>query len=184
MNHSKQTKLENPERLAELNPAQTLERIGIGRDETVCDIGAGSGIFSVAAAEMTNGTVFALEIDDAMLELIERKARSGGLENIQTVKVTGTRFSLDDQTADLALLVTVLHEIDGKSGFLSEIKRILKANGRLAVIEFHKEETPAGPPPSHRLGRAETEQIVAEAGFRKTGDFDLGQNMFCMVFSQ
>jgi len=56
MNH-KQIELENPERLAELSPKDTLMRIGLGEKDIICDIGAGSGIFTIPAAGITKNTL-------------------------------------------------------------------------------------------------------------------------------
>jgi|GEM_PF-2602649 len=69
MDH-KQNKLENPDRLAELSPKETLMRIGLGEQDIICDIGAGSGIFTIPAARITANTVFALDINDEFLDII------------------------------------------------------------------------------------------------------------------
>ena len=182
MRHSKQTKLENPERLAELDPSNTLRRLGLGLEDSVCDIGAGSGIFTMEAARMTGAAVYALEIDDIMLELIRKKAKKEKRGNIIAAKVEDGIFPVEDNAADLALLVTVLHEIENKADFLREITRILKIGGRVAVIEFHKADTPMGPPLFHRLGRGEVRDILIEEGFSVCDDFDLGENLYCLVF--
>jgi len=63
MDH-KQNKLENLESIAELSPKETLLRIGLGEQDIICDIGAGSGIFTIPAARITKNTAFALEIND------------------------------------------------------------------------------------------------------------------------
>jgi ubiquinone/menaquinone biosynthesis C-methylase UbiE len=181
-NHKKQEKLENPDRLAELNPAGTLARIGIGTHEVFCDIGAGSGIFTVAAARMTDGIVHALEIDDEMLGLIRQKANAAELGNINAVKVEAGKFPVGDSEVDLALLVTVLHEIDDKPSFLAESRRILKSGARMAVIEFFGTETPMGPPLQHRISREDAVNAMELAGFAPIDSFDLGENLYCMVF--
>lgn len=179
---SKQTKLENPLRLSELNPSKTLKRIGLLANHTICDIGAGSGIFTLPAARITKNKVYALEISDEMLSVIGDKAKAEGYTNIELVKVKGESFGLADHSIDIALMVTVLHEIRDKAVMLAEIKRILNDNGRLAVIEFHKKETSLGPPPSHRIGLDEMINIVKCAGFMESDSFDLGDNFYCLVF--
>ncbi|HYE67047.1 MAG TPA: methyltransferase domain-containing protein, partial [Anaerovoracaceae bacterium] len=112
MNNSKQMRMENPLRIAELNPLETLIRIGLGENDTVCDIGAGSGIFTIPAAQITKNKVYALEIDDEMLEVIGEKMKNLSLSNIELVKVNGDKFPIEDQTVDFTLMVTVFHEIE------------------------------------------------------------------------
>ncbi len=69
MDHQ-QNKLENPERLAELSPKETLMKIGLGEQDVICDIGSGSGIFTIPAAQITANTVFALDINNEFLDII------------------------------------------------------------------------------------------------------------------
>lgn len=175
-------KLENPLRLMELNPALTLEKIGFLEDQTLCDIGAGTGIFTIPGANITKEKVYALEISDDMLSIIKDKIMEKGLGNIQLVKVKDDSFDLPSSSIDLALMVTVLHEIEEKKNLLREVKRILKTEGRLAIIEFHKEKTPMGPPVDHRISKEETIEVLRDAGFREINSFDLGANFYCMVF--
>jgi ubiquinone/menaquinone biosynthesis C-methylase UbiE len=177
------SKLEDPERLKELTPPETLKRVGLGGHDVVCDIGAGSGIFTIPAAKITDNLVYALETDDEMLEVIAQKARNEKLTNIKTVKVTGDQFDIKENTADLVILVTVLHEIENKAAFIQEIKRIVKYNGRLVIIEFHKRQTPIGPPIVPRISQDEVMKLCNECGFVQSDEFNLGSNLYCMVFN-
>lgn len=177
-----QMKLENPERMEELNPDGTLRRIGLQEHHVFSDIGAGSGIFTIPAAKITSRTVFALDIKEDMLTLINEKANFEGIKNIKTVKAEDNGFNIDSNTVDIAILVTVLHEIEEKSAFLAEISRILNDSGKIAVIEFHKRVTPMGPPVTHRLGKDDVIACFEEIGFAPCDQFDLGENFYCVVF--
>lgn len=180
----KQEKLERPERLAELRPAETLRRVGFEDGQVLADIGAGSGIFTIPAARTTGDTVYALDTDPEMLRIIAGKAQQDGLTNIKLVAVSGDRFDIEAGVVDLALLVTVLHEIGDKAIMLEEIGRILKGGGRLLVIEFNKRETSMGPPMAIRLDKSETEAVLTAAGFSRTAGFELGDNMYGLVFTK
>lgn len=180
---SKQSKLENPLRISELNPSDTLRRIGVLENHTVCDIGAGSGVFTLPVAKITKNKVYALEISDEMLSIIGDKAKTEGITNIELIKVKDDFFTLKNDSVDIALMVTVLHEIKDKTVILSEVKRILNNNGRLAIIEFHKKETPMGPRFSNRIGIDETVKIMESAGFSESDGFTLGDNFYCLVFN-
>ncbi|WP_066640126.1 class I SAM-dependent methyltransferase [Desulfolucanica intricata] len=181
---SKQLKLENPLRLSELNPSETLQKIGLLDSHVVCDIGAGSGVFTLPAARITKNKVYALEISDEMLSVIGHKAKAEGNTNIELVKVKDDIFSLSDHSIDIALMVTVLHEIKDKVVILAEVKRILNDDGRLAIIEFHKKETPLGPPPGHRMGKDETINTLNCSDFIEFNRFDLADNFYCLVFKR
>ena len=180
--NNKQMKLENPVRLEELKPIETLRRIGLQENHVLCDIGAGSGIFTIPAAKITKNKVYALEINDEMLSVIGEKAKIEGAANIEIIKVQGDHLDLMDHSVDIILLVTVLHEIYNPIVFLDEVKRISKDNGKIVVIEFHKRETPMGPPIGHRMGKDDAIDKLQNTGFLVSEDFDLGDNFYCLVF--
>ena len=81
-------------------------------------------------------------------------------------------------------MVTVLHEIENKSAFLLETKRILVPTGTLAVIEFHNRQTPMGPPVSHRLGADDVASMAEEGGWTEMKRFDLGGNFYCLLLGK
>jgi len=180
--NNNQIKLENPVRLEELNPTNTLKNIGLQENHILCDIGAGSGIFTIPAARITRKEVYALDINDEMLSIISRKAAAEGITNIKLMKVKDDHFEIMDNSIDIALLVTVLHEINNPAVFLAEIKRILKNNGKIVVIEFHKRDTPMGPPIGNRMGKDEVIDQLINIGFIVHMAFDLGDNFYCLVF--
>lgn len=179
---NKQVKFENPARLQELNPTETLLRIGLQNGQVICDIGAGSGIFTIPAASITDNTVFALEINDELITVIAEKASREGLTNVRVMKVQGNDFGLQTGSVDLALLVTVFHEINDKDLFLQEVKRILNDHGKVAVIEFHKRDTPMGPPLPHRISQDEILAHFEDAGLCLKESFELGPNFNCSIF--
>lgn len=180
---NKKLKLENPARIAELKPVETLKKIGLKEDSVVCDIGAGTGIFTIPAASITKKMVYALDIDDEMLSTIEQKSKDKTIKNIELIKVNGNQFEVKDKIADIILLVTVFHEIENKEVFLGELKRILNNLGKIAVIEFHKRATPMGPPVDHRIANEEVKRLFTKYGFSVNQDFDLGENFYCSVFT-
>lgn len=183
MNH-KQQKFENPVRLEELKPLETLKRIGFHDGMTLCDIGAGTGIFTLPAAEISGEKVYALEISDDMLDILREKVEAGGMENIQLIKVHSETLEVETGGIDVALMVTVFHEIEEKTVMLAEVNRMLKADGRFAIIEFHKRATPMGPELDHRISKGETQEELTRAGFVQVEDMDLGENFYCLVFAK
>jgi len=182
MQHHQVKKLENPARIQELDAVQTLTRIGLGDNLVVADVGAGSGVFALPAARLTTGKVYVLEINDEMLAVVGQKAENQDINNIELIKVEGGYLNLPDHSTDIVLLVTVMHEISDHSQMLSEVKRIMKDTGRFAIVEFHKRNTPMGPPLERRLSKESVQGELQNFGFALVDDFDLGENMYCLVF--
>ncbi len=67
-------RFENPKRVEELNPKKNLIKIGLLRQSVFCDIGAGTGIFTFAAAGITENTVYAVEISGEMQGILRSKS--------------------------------------------------------------------------------------------------------------
>ena len=99
-------------------------------------------------------------------------------------QVEGDVLPVPDRSADLALVATVLHEIPEKAPFIREIHRLLKPDGRLAVIEFHARITPFGPPPSERLSQVDVITQLETHGLMLQDKFDLGANFYCAILGK
>lgn len=174
-------KLENPNRVLELNPKDTLKQIGLKNGDTFCDVGAGTGIFTFAAAEITNNKIYAVEISDEMLEILQLRAKEKKLENVITTN--GIKM-MPESSCNVALLCTVLHEVPDIQDMANEIRRILVKDGISAIIEFHKRQTPIGPPVEHRLDSVQLTEALHDYGLHQVQHFVLGENFYCSVFER
>ncbi|MFT9077667.1 class I SAM-dependent methyltransferase [Ethanoligenens sp.] len=174
-------KLDNPKRIEELNPSDTLRRIGLKDSDAFCDVGAGTGIFTFEAAEQTKSDVYAVEISHEMLDILQSKMQERNVKNIILKK------SVQDVPSDscrVVLLCTVLHELRDFEHVIGEVKRIITNNGTLAIIEFHKRQTLMGPPVDSRMSPSQVEERLLQHGFYKTDYFELGENFYGMIFSK
>jgi ubiquinone/menaquinone biosynthesis C-methylase UbiE len=142
MGHQGAAWLERPEREKEEAPTKAIAALNIKAGQTVADIGAGSGYYSVllAGAVGPTGRVFATDIQPEMLAIIKRKLDALPIPQIQLVLGTPTDTRLPDASIDLALMVDVYHELSDPQVFLRSVKRALKPGGRLVLLEFRKED--------------------------------------------
>ncbi|WP_158291392.1 methyltransferase domain-containing protein [Desulfosporosinus sp. Sb-LF] len=182
MNDNKITKFESELRLAELSPKNSLVKAGFKENMTLCDIGAGTGVFTFPATELSNNDIYALEISDNMLELLSSRMAERNIKNLKLKKVDSTTLPLDNNSCDMAIMVTVLHEVETKEIMLDEIKRILKQKGRLMIIEFHKRKTPMGPSVDQRISEEYVEEISNSKGFKTINKVSLGDNFYSVIF--
>ncbi len=146
-----------------VQPADKLiERSGIKPGMTVLDLGCGSGAFTpfVARAVGEQGKVYAVDIQPAMLQQLERKltrAENQDIKNIELKPASAYHLPFEDGSLDLVYMVTVLPEIPDRGKALREIRRVLKPGGILAVTEFL-------PDPDYPL-RSTTIKICQREGF-------------------
>lgn len=70
---------------------------------------------------------------------------------------------LNESCADLIYVSTVIHALSRERmpGFLQEVKRLLKPDALLAIVEIEKKETPFGPPLKSRYSPEELKEIVS-----------------------
>ncbi len=181
MDSKKIKKFESKERLDELKPRETLKRAGFKDDMVLCDIGAGTGVFALPASKISREKIYVLEKSDEMIKILKTKIKDKKLENVKVKKVESDILPVDDAACDLVILVTVLHHIDRKETMFSEIKRILKENGKIMIIEFHKRETKMGPPREIRISQEELEEIAKEYKLKILDKFILGDNFYGYV---
>lgn len=153
--------LDHPLRRQYLDPAGVLGMYGAMAGMTVLDLGCGTGLFTVPAAQMTgdHGHIHAVDLQPAMLERAESHAAEAGVRNRITFHCSGAyALSLPDNSVDLAILISTLGEIPDKPAALSEVRRVLKPSARLGVTEELLN-------PAYMLAGSAA-QWVEEAGFR------------------
>ncbi len=164
-----------------------FKKLALHSGDTLLDLGCGAGDYSIYAAKIVgeSGAVYALDLHQEMLDNICEKAHAQGLSNIHpVVSDIRQRVDLPDDRIDTCLIATVLHTIDfptDKAILFSEVRRVLKPEGKLAVIECKKENSLHGPPMMIRISPEELETGLVEYGFSKTEYIDLGPN-YMMTF--
>jgi tRNA A58 N-methylase Trm61 len=114
MGHQAAEWLERPEREEEERTDLLLEALKLHEGEVVADIGAGSGYFSWRMARLvgSTGKVFAVEIQQEMLDLLMKNMKKRGVSNVEPILGTITDPKLPAGTVDTILLVDVYHEFD------------------------------------------------------------------------
>jgi ubiquinone/menaquinone biosynthesis C-methylase UbiE len=162
-------RLENPERHKQLRPYETLTKLGLKSGMTMIDIGAGTGFFSRAAAEIVGdkGTVFALDMSNEMLELLKKH---GARKNTRILQSEEYRLPLPDATGDVTLLALVLHENTDVPRLLDEAARVTKPTGKISIIEWKKQDEEKGPPKEERLGEEELTRKLSSFNVLDRGD--------------
>jgi ubiquinone/menaquinone biosynthesis C-methylase UbiE len=119
-------------------PTKILERVGIQSGSNVLDFGAGSGSYSIPAAELvgSTGKVYAADIHPLAIQEIRKKADVKGIKNLYTI-LTNCETKLPDESVHIVLLFYILHDFKDPDPIIRELDRTLRPSGILAVID-HK----------------------------------------------
>jgi ubiquinone/menaquinone biosynthesis C-methylase UbiE len=106
-------------------------------EDAVVDIGAGTGLLSLAAAPAVS-KVWAVDVAPAMTDYLRTKAASAGLENIETVTASAISLPLVDNVANIVVSNYCLHHLSDpdKERALEEAFRVLRPAGRIVVADM------------------------------------------------
>jgi ubiquinone/menaquinone biosynthesis C-methylase UbiE len=173
----------------ELIDAKALfKHLRLRKGGSFLDIACGRGAYTLAASEVIGpaGTLHAVDLWEEGIAALAGEAAARGIKNIVTkVADVGKRIPLADQTVDVALMATVLHDLveEGKAeAALRETARVLRPGGVFAVIEFKKIDGPPGPPREVRLDALEVESLVMPFRFKCEIVRDLGPYNYLILF--
>jgi ubiquinone/menaquinone biosynthesis C-methylase UbiE len=125
-----------------MQPAdKIIQRSGFKPGDKVIEIGCGSGAYTlfVAQALGETGKVYALDIQKEMLAQIAKKierTKAAYKNNIELIRASAYEIPLQNDSLDLAYMITVLQEIPDKQKVLAEARRVLKPGGIIAITEF------------------------------------------------
>ncbi len=177
---------EDPARSAWQKPEEVLDALALRAGQTVCDIGAGPGYFSLRAARRVGvgGRVFAVDVDPRILDALRARLERDKVENVTPVLGIGADPLLPPATCDLILVIDVYHHFPDRAAYLRRLVPLLRPGGRLAVIDWHKHATPIGPPQEHRVAREEVLTDAAKAGLRVTAEPTFLANQYFLMMSR
>ena len=163
MGHQGADWLERPEREAEENTELMVDSLKLKPGEAVADIGAGTGYISRKLSKKVGGkgTVFAVEIQQEMLDILTNKAVAAGVTNIQPVLGTITDTKLPPASVDTILLVDVYHEFDHPHEMTQAMCQALKPGGRIVFVEFRGEDPAVPIKPLHKMTVAQLRKEMA-----------------------
>jgi|SRR5215471_11641617 len=164
------TTLEGPQRVSTQKVDEVLARLKLKPGMLVADIGAGSGLFArpLAKAVGSNGKVYAVDIQQDLLDYINKRSAEEKITNIQTVLGGFDDPKLPVRTIDLAFINDVLHHIQNRAVYLKALAGYLKPGGRIALIEMDKNDpnTPHKNQPELLVGRDQIETWMSDAGMK------------------
>lgn len=150
------------------------EKLELKPGMIVCDLGCGNGYhtFPIGKSVAPNGKVYGVEIQEPYLRMLEEGAKKVGVENF--VPVLGKLHDpcLPDNTFDLMLLVDVYHEFSHPVHMLAAMKKALKPDGAVVLVEFRAEDDDVPIKPEHKMTKAQIDKEMTANGYRLVKSFD------------
>jgi SAM-dependent methyltransferase len=177
--------LERPERVEEEQPDRVVAEMKLKPTDVVADVGAGTGYFTFRLSHVvTQGKVYAVDIQPEMLNVIEQRKQKLKAENVVGIRSTEKDVKLPDNSVDVVLLVDVYHEFEFPYEMMQSIKRALKPGGRVVQIEYRGEDPDVPIKRTHKMtvNQARKEMEFVGLVWKETKNF-LPQQHF-LVFEK
>jgi len=178
--------LESPTRVASLKVPETIAALKMKPGMIVADIGAGTGVFSIpfGVAVRPGGKVYAVDIEQGLIEHINEKATEMGLTNY----VEGVLGGFDDPNLpadiDLAFINDVLHHIEHRQLYLKNLAAYLKPGGRIAVIDFRPNMGGHRNQPELQTNQEDATKWMAAAGLKPLEEVKLFEDKWFVIFGK
>jgi ubiquinone/menaquinone biosynthesis C-methylase UbiE len=167
MGHEGADWLSRPERIEEEQPDRAVDAMNIRPTDTVADIGAGAGYFSIRLArKATEGQVLAEDIQPEMIALMKENIRAAGVSNVTPILGTTDDPHLPPGSVDKTLLVDAYHEFDKPLEMMRGIVGGLKPDGEVIFIEYRAEDPSVPIKPHHEMSVAQLSAEMAAVGLR------------------
>ena len=168
-------------------PEKNIEQLELQPNNVVADFGAGGGAYTIAAAKalQTTGKVYAIDVQKDLLTRLENTCREQHLGNVGFIwgdleHMGGTK--LRDNSVDVAIVSNVLFQTTDKKIVLEEMKRILRNQGKLMLIDWTGSFNNLGPTPEQVFPELEARKLVESLTFTFDKNIDAGNFHYGMIF--
>ncbi len=170
--------LEREERDEFQKPEKVMATLAFKAGERVADIGAGSGYFTIPVAKAVGptGAVWAIDVQQPMLDYIEKRLRVEKLENVKLELVPKDDPQLPQGGVNTILMIDTLHYVQDRAEYAKKLRAGLAPGGRVVIIDYKPkpwEERPWGPLPEQQISKETVDADMAKAGLKpiKVHDF-------------
>jgi ubiquinone/menaquinone biosynthesis C-methylase UbiE len=119
-------------------PEKIFEATGVREGSTVCEMGAGDGELTIAAARAVGGggRVYSSELGDDRVKALRDKVSASGLPQITVVTGDAVKTNFPDAGCDALFMRNVYHHFSDPAKMDASIATSLKPGGRVAVVDF------------------------------------------------
>ena len=171
------------------DPKNNIKQFGLKEGSIVADLGAGSGFYTLAAAEAVGaaGKVYAVDINPELLKRIKDEANDANLKNVEIIfgdleKSGGTKLS--DGSQDAVVVSNILFQITNKDALVKEVRRILKPEGRVLVIDWKDSFGGMGPEKKAIIPSARARDLFEIHDFEFEREISAGEHHYGIIFKK
>lgn len=167
-----------------IDARDVISRLDLKGDDVFMDAGCGDGHVAMEAYDMMDdtATIYAVDIYEPSIEDFEKDLKKDGITNVIPVQSDITdRIAIDDDFVDMCLMINVFHHfvsMEKTDEAISELKRVIKPEGKIAVIDYKKADTDYGPPVKFKRSPEELEKMFSKHDMKMVKlDTEVGEDL-------
>lgn len=157
-----------------LDSDDILSQLNLEGDEVFMDAGCGDGHIAIKALEdyLPNGLAYAVDNYEPSIEELDEYKAKNNLNNLINIKadITEDIVQIEDNSIDMIFMLNVVHGFKASGNMddvIENLLRILKIDGKFAIVEFRPIEWNIGPPVEIKYDPKELEEIFNNHGFKQ-----------------
>lgn len=161
-----------------------VQATGVEPGQTVADIGAGTGFFTLMFAEAVGpeGRVYAVDISPTFIRNIERRAAEHGFANVEGVVNVQRSVKLPPGSVDVAFITNTYHHFEHPRAIMTTLYQVLRPGGTVVVIDYRREGGSGWVRGHVRAGKASVIEEVESVGYTLLEDRDLLRRNYFLRF--
>lgn len=177
--------LERPTRATEELPDRVIQALELEPTDVIADIGAGTGYFAFRISpSVPDGKVYAVDIQQEMIDVINGRISDEGTENIEPVLGTIEDPNLPPVSVDVAIIILSYHEFSHPKEMMEKIVESLKPGGRLLLVEYRGEDSTLPISPLRRMTEDQSIKEMRLVGLRWVETKDILPQQHFMIFEK
>ncbi len=170
-------------------PEKNIEQLQLAPNQIVADFGAGSGAYTIAAAQAMNGTgkVYAIEVQKNLLTTLQNTCTAAHLNNVAyiwgNIELPGGS-KLGDNSCDVVIVSNVLFQAPDKRSLLMEARRVLRPNGKILLIDWTASFNNMGPTQDQIVSEAEAKKLAESCRMDVKRTIDAGNYHYGLILEK
>jgi SAM-dependent methyltransferase len=175
--------LERPEREREERTDLLVKSLQLKPADAVADIGAGSGYFTMRISPLVpEGVVYATDIQQEMLDIVEERALEEGALNVMPVMGRIDHCGLEPNSVDVVLFVDAYHEFSHPREMMESIVTALKPGGRVYLVEYRLEDPMVPIKERHKMSEQQARLEMEAVGLQFVENIAVLPQQHILVF--
>lgn len=171
-----------------LNPDKNLAQLGLREGMRIADFGSGLGFYIKSASLRVGitGRVYAIEVQKDLIKTLEADVERAGVKNVECIWGDVERkggSKLADNSMDRVILSNVLFQVEDKLGLIDEVKRVLKKDGKVLLIDWKDSYNGMGPSSDNIITEEVARGLFTKRGFSVDEHISTTEHHYGIIFT-